>query len=151
MTVPTLVLAVHIPGEPRGQGSLRLVTSSTGKEQASYSNEVVNHRNLVVGILAKAWTDQPAMQGPIGIRATFTFPRPASHYLPANRKRAERELRDDAPDWHTNQRDLDKLLRLVLDAGTIARVYEDDGQVVLIRASKVYGDVGGSEIEVHEL
>jgi Holliday junction resolvase RusA-like endonuclease len=151
VSTPTLVLAVHIPGEPRGQGSLRLVTSSTGKEQASYSNEVVNHRNLAVGILAKAWRTG-AMPGPIGIRATFTFPRPASHYLPAGRAgRTERELREDAPDWHTNQRDLDKLLRLILDAGTIARIYEDDGQVVLIRASKVYGDVGGSEIEVHEL
>jgi Holliday junction resolvase RusA-like endonuclease len=148
----TLVLAVHIPGEPRGQGSLRLVTAQSGKEQASYSNEVVNHRNLAVGILAKAWTDQPAMTGPIGIRAVFTFPRPASHYLPAGRAgRTERELREDAPDWHTNQRDLDKLLRLILDAGTIARIYEDDGQVVLIRAMKVYGETGGSEIEVHEL
>lgn len=46
--------------------------------------------------------------------------------------------------------DADKYLRAVMDALTTARVYVDDGQVVDLHVSKVYGPVAGAAIGVWE-
>jgi Holliday junction resolvase RusA-like endonuclease len=139
-----MVLCLTVPGTPVGQGSMTLRTNGG----TYYPTTTINHRNLVVGYLERAWAGAPPLECAVALRCRFVHPRPADHYLPANSKRAARELRADAPRWHTAKRDNDKQVRLVGDALPIAGVIEDDGQIALIRSEKVWGETGYSELEV---
>lgn len=143
-----MVLSLTVPGTPAGQGSMTLKTSANGKEQAYYSTSTVGHRNLVVALLRQEWAQAPPLTGAVALRCRFVHPRPDLHYLPANTRRLVRELREDAPTWHSGKRDTDKHVRLIGDALTISKVLVDDGQIALIRAEKVWGETGLSEIEV---
>lgn len=69
------------------------------------------------------------------LHVTFTLPRPALHYRTG---RYAHLLRPDAPVRHTRTPDLDKLVRAVGDALTVAGVWVDDSRVVRLVASKAY-------------
>jgi crossover junction endodeoxyribonuclease RusA len=145
---PALVAA--IPGKPRPQGSMTLARNpATGREFAKYGTETVLHRNLAVGVLRDAWAGAPALAGPVAVRVVASFARPKAHYRTG---RFAHLLRDDAPYWHTQAPDADKLGRLVCDALTIAGVYLDDAQVCLLRVEKLWSpDLPGTLVEVFEM
>jgi crossover junction endodeoxyribonuclease RusA len=87
----------------------------------------------------------------VAIRLDFLLARPANHFLPINGKRAEPELREDAPAFVGKAPDLDKLVRSIFDAMTDAGVWLDDAQVVKVVASKAYvapGDRPGVHISL---
>jgi Holliday junction resolvase RusA-like endonuclease len=91
-----------------------------------------------------------AAPAPVKIAIAFRFPRPKGHFLPANARRQEPELRPDAPRFVTSGNDADKLSRAVLDALT-AVLYADDGQVVGLASTKRYADPGehpGADVAV---
>ena len=93
------------------------------------------------GAIAGAANDQLAgaapIDGPVRLDVTFVLPRPASHYLPANRSRSIRILRADAPVFVAVPGDLDKLVRACFDA--LSQVaFRDDALVADLRARKVY-------------
>ena len=82
--------------------------------------------------LVEAFSDHPPMipaEVPVIVYVEFEFARPKSH--PRKRREAEGRLKRDGPD-------IDKLARLVLDALTVARVYDDDRQVTDLIARKRY-------------
>jgi len=110
---------------------------ATGKEFAKYSQPVVAHRNLVVGILRSTHLPNPPLEGPLGVRIVANFPRPKNH---TGTGRNSSLLKDWAPKYVTVPADIDKISRLVLDAGTIAGVWRDDAQVAVLLAQKVYID-----------
>jgi Holliday junction resolvase RusA-like endonuclease len=141
-------LAVEIPGKPRGQGSLTLWRADDGTERAKHPPDTVTHRNLTVGMLRDAWHGEPALGGPVAVKVEAVFVRPKSHYLPANGKRAEPELREDAPEYWVGYPDGDKILRLVDDALTIAGVIGDDALVCIGRIEKRYGSSNLTRVEV---
>jgi Holliday junction resolvase RusA-like endonuclease len=130
---------------------MSLWTGRDGKERAKYGDEVVRHRNLMVGGLSATWAGEPPLLGPIAVRVSAQFARPASHYLPANSRRAEPVLRQDAPTWWTGYPDGDKILRMVNDALTIAGVVKDDALVAVARVEKLFADDSGTAIEVWTL
>lgn len=143
------ILTATVPGKPRPQGSMTLARNPrTGQEFAKYGQETVLHRNLVIDVLRQHWAGRPALSGPIAVRCTFRFARPKSHY---GTGRNAGVLKESAPHYMTSAPDGDKLLRLVNDALTIAGVLDDDAQVALQRAEKVYADSPGSLIEVFRL
>jgi Holliday junction resolvase RusA-like endonuclease len=72
----------------------------------------------------------------VSLHATFTLPRPRSHYRTG--KQTLHLLRDAAPEWPHTRPDLDKLLRAAGDALKAAGVYADDSRIVKITATKVY-------------
>jgi crossover junction endodeoxyribonuclease RusA len=72
--------------------------------------------------------------GPLRVDLTFSFPRPKSHY------RANGELKDTAPIWHTGKPDRDNADKLVLDALTSIGLWPDDKQVCDGRLRKFYSD-----------
>lgn len=75
--------------------------------------------------------------GPVAVTLEFELERPPSHLTRAGR------LRKGAPLLPAQKRlDIDKLTRAVLDGLTDGGIIEDDGRVVKLRASKVYGDPG---------
>jgi Holliday junction resolvase RusA-like endonuclease len=117
-------------GTPRPQGSGAMVTSrTTGKSFKKYSAPSVRWRNIVIDALAEQqedWEMVPA-EVPVAVVLTFRFARPKSH----SQKRRHTDGRLKA-----NGTDIDKLVRLMLDAMTVARVIDDDRQVSDLMASK---------------
>lgn len=85
------------------------------------------------------------MLGPAHLVVEFRFSRPKAHYRTGKNQHL---LRDDAPRDKTTAPDLDKLVRAVCDALTIAGIWRDDSQVSRITASKVYDQQPGCTIAV---
>lgn len=72
--------------------------------------------------------------GPVHLHADFYFQRPKSHT--AKRRVADGGIKHDGSD-------LDKLVRGIGDALSIAGVYGDDRQITSIQARKFYADEPG--------
>jgi crossover junction endodeoxyribonuclease RusA len=83
--------------------------------------------------------------GAVGVIVTFFMPRPKSHY---GSGRNALNLKPSAPFYPAVMPDIDKLLRAVLDGLTDAQVWHDDGQVVLVHASKRYEVEAGPGAEI---
>ena len=64
----------------------------------------------------------------------FYFPRPKSHYGTGRNKDI---LKDNSPIWFTKRKDLDNLIKFVLDSLN-GQAYFDDSQIVSIHAYKFY-------------
>jgi len=145
--------SLYVTGKPIPQGSTKafavkgkaFTTSTNAGPLARYRNDI---RNI--------WTTSPKkgerlepdpVDGEVVMVIDFTFARPKSHYLPANSKRKERELREDAPAYVIGKPDLDKLIRAVGDALT-GYAYKDDAQVVQVVAHKRWGEAARTHITV---
>lgn len=143
------LLVLEVPGRPRPQGSLRMVTNrATGRVFGRYADTTVEHRNRMIGLASDAWGGHPAAGGPVAVRCTFEFRRPASHY--GTGKNAG-QLKPKAPHWFAITPDVDKLLRLVCDALSIAGVLDDDRQVAVVRGEKRWGTNDSTLVEVVRL
>ena len=149
---PAPLLNVRIPGTPRPQGSTRYVVSrNAGPARAipKLDPTMLSSRADAAAILATAWTTDSARRipyaAPVAVTATFLFPRPAGHYLPANRNRPAPVLRDTAPTYPTGRTtpDVDKMARLLGDALQLAEVLADDALIVDWRAQKRYAPGSG--------
>lgn len=148
----TFRIDFHVEGNPVPQGSTRAFKTKSGKvvttndPTGSIERWRGDIRTEAKKLLAPSFE---CLTGPVWLRTIFTFARPKSHYLPANSKRREPVLRPDAPMFHTQSPDADKLLRAVLDALT-AVVYRDDAQV-MPSAMKVWGATPMAVVRVREL
>ena len=129
-------LSFFVEGTPRPQGSMKAITSaSTGKPFVKQSAPLIEWRNMIITAARQTmgmtecaeW--EPYLSGPVRLSCTFVFARPKSH----TKKRIveDRGVKDNGPD-------LDKLVRAVGDALTLAGVWHDDRQVATITAEKVY-------------
>lgn len=115
----------YVPGEPVPQGSLTVIN---GRIIHSNQRRLMAWRKQV----GEAAAHLPMLEGPVGLELMFDVERPKSV------KREQPHVRPD----------LDKYIRAVLDALT-GVVYEDDGQVCHILASKRYSLKGGVKVTVH--
>lgn len=145
---------IEVLGDPVPQGSTRAfgrkgkvftTNDPTGKIEKWRADVRADATRLVQSGNARSLT------GPIAVRMTFRFRRPASHFLPANSKRPAAILRPDAPTWVAQDPDVDKLARAVLDALTTV-CYGDDHQVAMLHAEQRWTDQApGVAIEVAPL
>jgi Holliday junction resolvase RusA-like endonuclease len=120
----------------------------TGRAQLTDMNaEAVQWQNAVANQAAEAMGDEPPMRGPVLVSATFRFARPKKHYRTG--KHSD-ELREDAPRWHAQAPDIDKIIRTLLD-GMTGVVFVDDGQVQLGECGKLWGPSAYSRVQVTEL
>jgi crossover junction endodeoxyribonuclease RusA len=133
----TAELRFRVTGEPGAQGSKTAFRSKTGKTILTESSKKVKPwRQDVVAAAEKAAAEQGWQPLP-QVRAVivFGFRRPKSHYRTG---RNASILRDNAPTWHSNRPDGDKLLRSTLDALATAGVLGDDSRVVEMTAYKIW-------------
>ena len=100
---------VFVAGHPRPQGSIALWTGRDGKERAKYASTTVAWRNTLHLHLSEWWAGRPALTGPVRAEMLFVLPRPKAHWS------ARGGLKPSAPMYHTQQYDLDKLVRAVDD------------------------------------
>lgn len=117
-----------------------------GPTGLKYPKHTVAHRNDIANHLHQQWAGKPPYLDGVTLVALFTFPRPASHY---GTGRNREQVKPSAPASHTQTPDLDKLLRLVGDALTIAGVLRDDSQIHTIIAKKQWGSIGETSIRIH--
>ncbi len=130
------VWTVTIPGTPRTQGSTAPgISASTGKPHGFKTRQERQHRALAVQLMAAAWKGQPIPKPtPVEVTVVCSFPRPACHY---GTGRNAHTLKRSAPSTpHAKAPDADKIARLLLDALTLAGVYQDDGQVAQLNVEK---------------
>jgi Holliday junction resolvase RusA-like endonuclease len=83
-------------------------------------------------------------EGPLEVSLVFHFKRPKSHYGTGKNEKVLKKNNLDA--WHCKRKDLDNLIKFVLDALN-RRAYMDDSQISMISSAKVYTE-GASRVEV---
>ena len=93
-------------------------------------------------LIAAQWK-QPILIGPIQLNITFFMP------IPASLSKKKRDLLDG--EYNIKHVDLDNLQKFCLDVINYSNVWEDDSQVALINASKVYSTEPRTEIEIISL
>lgn len=128
-----------IPGIPRPQGSKKHVGNGIMVESSKF---VANWRSLVSLTARNAMHGLQVARKPlvVSIGVEFVFDRPQSHYSKSG-------LRSIAATGHTSRPDVDKLLRALLD-GMTSIVFQDDSQVRIDGAVKVYGPIAETKVRV---
>jgi crossover junction endodeoxyribonuclease RusA len=137
-------MRIVVDGRPVPQGSM--TASYNRKTQTAH----VHHVQGAALALWRATVRQAAKSagaelypGPVTLSVTFGMPRPKSHLtLRRGQYVVKMQHYYDQP---AVMPDLDKLVRGVSDALT-GVCYRDDAQIVVINASKVYGDVSIIEV-----
>ena len=145
-----MTLSFFVPGLARPKGSKQPFPIYKGKrgERKVFTGKVALVESA--GKSLKAWEQDiraaaaremdgsALLDGPIRVELVCFLPKPKT---PPKSRRL----------WPCGQRnDVDKLARSCLDALT-NRVWHDDGQVVELRAMKLYGDPPGAQITVETL
>jgi Holliday junction resolvase RusA-like endonuclease len=143
---------ITIPGRPAPKGSLKCI-GGRGRHQLIEDNKRSDPwRHDVVGWIRKHGTDHQAVKGqPLGAEVSFTLPRPDSHHR-TKRDPATgvvKRLPDVKPsyaDAHPTGRgtgDVDKLVRLILDALQDAQLIPDDAAIVDLTTRKRFPTLDG--------
>lgn len=135
-------LVITIPGRPAPKGSMKCVGARGRLKHALVEDNKRSQpwRDTIALAVRRRWpAKQNAVKGqPLVAEATFTLPRPTYHYgTGRNATVLKPKHLDDLPVSHASG-DVDKLLRLALDALQDTDVLPDDCAVVETIARKVY-------------
>lgn len=142
-----------VRGMPVSQGSVRAFVAGNRAIVASVTAPLAAWRNAIATEAREATEGRAPMSGPLSVMLAFRFPRPRSHFLPANRSRPVPVLRLDAPRHLSGKPDADKVARAGLDALT-GVAYIDDAQVSVLTVVKRYcadGEAPGVRVTVSTL
>ena len=88
-------------------------------------------------LFADACTDKlpiTPMDGPLEAHLIFYFSRPKNHYGTGKNSNT---LKDNVDTWHSKRKDLDNLIKFVLDSLN-SKAYLDDSQICVINSAKLY-------------
>lgn len=133
----TTELIITIPGEAIPKGSLKCVGRNGHHQLIEDNKRTKDWRATLVLWIKRKWPAHADRGQALGAEITFTLKRPASHY---GTGRNAYLAKPSAPAHPVSHRagDLDKLIRLVLDAIQDTDVLPDDSAVVEIQARKAY-------------
>lgn len=147
-------VSFRVSGTPVPQGSSRAYVAGGRARLVSTTSSLTHWRTSIATVAREAMAGQAPYTGPVRVSLSFApRARPAAHYLPANRTRPQRQLRPDAPVWHTSAPDADKLARAALDAMT-GVVFTDDRQVAVLHVTTKWpaeGQPTGVWVAIDEL
>lgn len=132
---------ISIPGHPKTKGSMKCVGRNGSHQLVESHKSAGPWLKLLTHWLGKRLSGRPAAAGQaLGVEATFTLERPAYHYG-TGRNAGELKTRyaDAEPVGHSTG-DVDKLVRVVLDALQAGDVIPNDSAVVELTARKAYVD-----------
>jgi crossover junction endodeoxyribonuclease RusA len=128
-------------GVPVAQGSKRHVGGGVMVEQLK---NLQPWREALINAAHNA-PSQEVFFGPVRLSVIFRFPRPKGHY--GTGRNAEL-LKPSAPRFKTSAPDLDKLIRAVGDALTMAGTLRDDCLIVSLEAAKIYDELPGAKVVI---
>ena len=132
-----------VPGTPRPKGSKRHVGHGRMIEM---SKHLPAWRTAVGHACRKAMRNRrpiPTTRA-VGVVLEFRFPRPKAHYRTG---RFAGQLKPNAPIFHLQRPDIDKLERAILDACT-GIAFVDDSQVISVTKRKGWGDESNAGVRV---
>ena len=136
-------ITITIPGHPAPKGSLKCIGGRGGRGHVLIEDNTrtKDWRKIVAYWCQKKWPpEQRADPGqPVGVEVTFTLPRPKGHYGTGRNAHTLKGSALTLPVGHSTG-DVDKLLRLLLDALQDAGVLPDDCAVIETVARKTYVD-----------
>lgn len=152
-----VLFSLFVPGIPRPAGSKKAIPvwnrKTGGFAHAANGRPIVAvtdaskgsraWKDRISALAVEQWKDAP-LDGPLGLRVTFTMPRPKSHYW---KRRGALFLKDAAPLFHTGPPDATKLTRAVEDALN-GIVLKDDRLIAEQHVRKLYGAVAGALISI---
>ena len=120
-----------------------------GDKPRRYSPKRLKAWRDVIGLASMPHTPDTPVDGPIRLSAVFFFARPKTHYINGDGVR----LKDGAPEMHSlKHKDIDNLLKPVMDTLTSERWWHDDGQVCSIGDScKAWSSVPGVAVRVERI
>jgi Holliday junction resolvase RusA-like endonuclease len=140
-----VVFSCWVPGQPQTKGSARGFgfkrgDGSIGVNITNDNPKAKEWQHRIAFFAKQALGNAPPSASPFGVRAVFYFERPAGHVL--TRKTVEGSVSRLSATGrkrlhHTTKPDIDKALRVVLDALT-GVLYVDDCQVVDTLVAKKY-------------
>ena len=141
-------IVLTVPGHPAPKGSLRCVGGRGGRGHTLIEdNPRTKPWRDTITRLARRATQAAAKAQPVVVEATFTIPRPASHYRTGKHSETIRPAYVAALPTGRGSGDTDKLVRLVLDALQDAGILPDDAQVVEVVGRKAFTlDPGAAEM-----
>lgn len=134
-------LVLAIPGHPAPKGSMKCIGARGGRGHQLIEDNARTKiwRSTLAGWVTRS-TDvrHNAEKGqPLGVELTFTLPRPRGHYGTGRNSDVLKPSAPAHPVSHLTG-DLDKLVRLALDALQDTPVLPDDCAIVEIQARKAY-------------
>lgn len=103
----------------------------------TYNPSANDQRKFAKACISAGVLPSQPIEGPVEAIMTFYFPRPKSHYRTG---KYAGQLKDGQDVWHAKRKDLDNLVKFVLDSLN-SLAYVDDGQVCSIKAMKLYTNV----------
>ena len=130
-------LVISIPGEPIPKGSLKCVGRDGHHQLIEDNKRTKDWRKTVAFWVKRRWHASAPKGQPLGAEVTFTLARPKSHYGTGRNEHLLKATAPAHPVSHSTG-DVDKLLRLVLDAIQDTDVMPDDCAVVEATARKAY-------------
>ena len=137
------MIEFEVPGKPRPQGSKRHVGKGRMIESSPY---VAAWREMVACMAHQEMQRNKLTCHPKGVPiivyARLYFERPACHFKKSG-------LKSDAPLFHAQKPDVDKVSRAILD-GLTGIVFADDSQVIRLDVHKNWYDRDYTIIRVGE-
>ena len=129
----TPVLELVIPGAPVGASRPRVVRLKTGKSHTFIDDKAVSWEEHTRQQAVAAWQKREPLTGPVGVSILSVHKRPGR--LCRKRDPRGRVLACCKPD-------IDNIAKLAMDALSKAGIYNDDTQVVRLRAESWYQAIG---------
>ncbi len=137
-------IAFTIYGEPIALARHRTVSGGL----RTYNPSASDQKKFAKACVTADVLPKEPLQGPVEACMTFYFQRPKHHFRTgkfAGQVKAGQDV------WHSKKKDLDNLVKFVLDSLN-ALAYLDDGQVCSIQAAKFYtSDAPRTEISFRAL
>ena len=141
-------IRLQIDGEPIGKASPRFAVkkSKVGKHFAHGVKVQVQEEGLFLLEVKRQMEEVPRLYGPISMDLVFVMPIPK--YLGKKKSFQEGLLADIQ--WQVKKPDLSNMIKFVEDCLT-GIAYEDDKQIAVLSARKMYGPNPKTLITMNEL
>jgi Holliday junction resolvase RusA-like endonuclease len=125
-------------GQPRPRACIR------GRHAGMYDPGTANDYKAAVrkAAAAAASASGHVFDGPVRLSADIAFERPKSHI------KSNGDVKLSAPFAHVSKPDLDNILKAIKDAITNSGIWTDDSLVVRITASKTWGYMNQTTINI---
>jgi len=134
------MISLTIPGTPIAKKRPRF--ARRGKFVQTYNDQQTEEGRWLWEVKAQ-WSGEP-MAGPLVMYVKFVMPRAKGHY---GTGRNADILKPSAPGHHTKKPDLDNLVKFAKDCLN-GVTWGDDSQVVLLHATKEYGEHPHTVIDI---
>mmetsp|Transcript_1634 Transcript_1634/g.2685 ORF Transcript_1634/g.2685 Transcript_1634/m.2685 type:complete len:277 (-) Transcript_1634:416-1246(-) len=136
------VIAFVVYGEPvtlaRHRSTRAGIMYNPSKKMQKGFLDACSHANLL---------PKSPLQGPLEVRLVFYFTRPKNHF---GTGRNAHILKGTADVWHSKKKDLDNLVKFVLDSLN-GYAYVDDSQIAVLSTAKLYCNASSNSRFLHEV